>query len=42
MGCNIVGKGKNGPQIVDGVPSGLILNHAYSIQDVFELKDGKH
>jgi len=39
MGCSIKGEGKEGPQIIDGVPSGLILNHAYGIQDVMELED---
>lgn len=37
MGCNIVGKDR-GPFILDGQPSGLIMNHAYAIRDVVELK----
>lgn len=39
MGCSIKGEGKNGPQILDGQPSGLILNHAYGISDIIELED---
>jgi hypothetical protein len=39
MGCSVKGNGKNGPQILDGEPSGLILNHAYGISDIFELDD---
>lgn len=39
MGCNIKGNGKNGPHILDGKPSGLIMNHAYGISDVIELED---
>lgn len=37
MGCSVKGEGKNGPHILDGEPSGLILNHAYGISDVIEL-----
>ena len=39
MGCSIKGNGKEGPHILDGKPSGLILNHAYGINDVIEFKD---
>jgi hypothetical protein len=39
MGCSIKGNGKGGPQIVDGQPTGLILNHAYGITDVVEFID---
>ena len=39
MGCSIKGNGKEGPQIVDGYPTGLILNHAYGISDVVEFVD---
>lgn len=39
MGCSIAGNGKEGPHILDGKPSGLILNHAYGISDVMELQD---
>lgn len=38
MGCSIKGDGKVGELILDGVPSGLILNHAYAIQDIVPLK----
>jgi hypothetical protein len=39
LGCSIKGYGKEGPQVIEGQPSGLILNHAYGINDVFELTD---
>lgn len=39
MGCSIKGNGKEGPLIVDGAPTGLILNHAYGINDIMELSD---
>lgn len=39
MGCSIKGNGKEGPQIVEGVPTGLILNHAYGITDIMTFKD---
>lgn len=39
MGCNIFKAGKHGPHLQDGRPTGLILNHAYGIQDVFTIKD---
>ena len=38
LGCSIKGD-KGGPQIIEGKPSGLIINHAYGINDIFELKD---
>jgi hypothetical protein len=41
MGCSIKGNGKEGAQVVDGQPTGLILNHAYSILCVLELDDSK-
>ena len=41
MGCSIKGNGKEGPQVVDGTPTGLILNHAYSILGIFEVEDPK-
>jgi hypothetical protein len=25
--------------VIDGQPTGLILNHAYSISDILEIKD---
>jgi hypothetical protein len=37
MGCNINGNGKSGPHLIEGQPSGLLLNHSYGINDVFEL-----
>lgn len=39
LGCSIKGYGKEGPQILEGMPTGLILNHAYGINDIFEFKD---
>ena len=39
LGCSIKGNGKEGPLVVDGQPTGLILNHAYGINDVMELDD---
>lgn len=39
MGCSIKGEGKTGPQVIDGAPTGLILNHSYGINDVFQLID---
>jgi hypothetical protein len=39
MGCSIKGYGKEGQLIVDGKPSGLLMNHAYSILAVVELDD---
>lgn len=38
MGCSIKGDGHVGELIIDGAPCGLILNHAYAIQDVIDLK----
>lgn len=40
MGCSIKGNGKEGQLILDGTPSGLILNHAYGLNDILELDDG--
>jgi hypothetical protein len=39
MGCSIKGYGKEGQLILDGQPTGLIMNHAYSISDIMEIKD---
>jgi hypothetical protein len=39
LGCSIKGYGKEGPQVIDGQPTGLILNHAYGINDIMELDD---
>ena len=39
MGCSIKGYGKQGELIIDGAPTGLFLNHAYTIQDIFEITD---
>lgn len=39
LGCSIKGYGKTGQLVIDKVPTGLILNHAYGINDVFELTD---
>jgi len=37
MGCHVNGHGKEGPQVVDGHPTGLILNHAYGVSDIIEF-----
>lgn len=48
LGCSIKGYGKEGELMLDGKPCGLILNHAYGIQDIIEFEDrfasakGKH
>lgn len=39
MGCSIKGYGKKGELIIDGTPTGLILDHAYTLQDVIEIPD---
>ena len=39
MGCSIKGNGKSGPHVIEGKPSGLILNHAYGINDIIEFDD---
>ena len=42
MGCSIKGNGKGGELILDGHPTGLMLNHAYSLMYVWEIKGGKN
>jgi len=39
MGCSIKGNGKEGELVVDGAPTGLILNHAYSIFAFVQFPD---
>ena len=39
MGCSIKGEGKEGPHMIEGEPSGLILNHAYGLVDAIEIAD---
>ena len=39
MGCSIKGNGKEGPHLIDGQPSGLILNHAYGVSDIIQFND---
>jgi len=39
MGCSIKGNGKNGPLIINGKNTGLIMNHAYSLNDIIEFED---
>ena len=39
MGCSIKGQGKEGQLLGDDGPTGLIMNHAYGLNDVIELKD---
>lgn len=39
MGCSIKGYGKKGELIIDGTPTGLILDHAYTLQDVIDIPD---
>ena len=41
MGCSIKGGGKSGELVLDGHPTGLMLNHAYSLMYVWEVKGGK-
>jgi len=41
MGCSIKGNGKSGELVLDGHPTGLMLNHAYSLMYVWEIKGGK-
>ncbi len=42
MGTSIRGDGKEGPHVVDGQQTGLMLNHAYGINDVVEFFDPKN
>ena len=39
MGCSIKGNGKEGTHIGDDGPTGLIMNHAYGLNDIIELDD---
>lgn len=39
MGCSIKGQGKEGTHIGDDGPTGLIMNHAYGLNDIIELTD---
>lgn len=39
MGCSIKGNGKEGTHIGDDGPTGLIINHAYGLNDILELKN---
>ena len=39
MGCSIKGQGKEGQHRGDDGPTGLLLNHAYGVNDVIELED---
>lgn len=39
MGCSIKGYGKAGELVIDGAPTGLLLNHAYTVQDVISIPD---
>jgi hypothetical protein len=36
MGCSIKGSGKDGQFLLDSHPTGLIMNHAYSILDIVD------
>ena len=38
MGCSII-SAKNGAQIVEGAPTGLINNHAYGLENIIEIED---
>jgi hypothetical protein len=40
MGCSVKGNGKSGELIMDGHPTGLMLNHAYSLMFVWEIRAG--
>jgi hypothetical protein len=37
MGCSIKATGKDGQFLLDTKPTGLIMNHAYAILDIFEI-----
>ena len=39
FGCSIKGYGKVGQQMIDGKETGLIMNHAYGINDIMEMDD---
>ena len=39
MGCSVKGNGKSGELILDGHPTGLMLNHAYSLLHVWEVSN---
>jgi hypothetical protein len=39
MGCSIKGNGKEGTHIGDDGPTGLIMNHAYGLNDIIQLDD---
>lgn len=39
LGCSIKGNGKEGELQIEGKSCGLILNHAYSINDIIEFPD---
>jgi hypothetical protein len=39
LGCSIKGNGKVGQLMIDGTNTGLILNHAYGINDIMEITD---
>lgn len=39
LGCSIKGNGKVGQLMIDGKETGLILNHAYGINDIMEMED---
>jgi len=41
MGCSIKGNGKEGIHMGEDGPTGLIMNHAYGLNDVIELDDPK-
>jgi hypothetical protein len=38
MGCSIKAE-QGGPLVLDGKDSGLIKNHAYSLNDIIEIND---
>lgn len=40
MGCSVSGGTEQGVRI-DGVPTGIMSGHAYSLNDVFELHDSE-
>jgi len=41
MGCSIKGNGKEGTHIGEDGPTGLIMNHAYGLNDIIELENPK-
>jgi len=41
LGCSIVGTGVEHAVVMDGIDTGLLAGHAYSVQSVFTIKDAE-